>query len=128
MKNRIVQTEKAPAAIGPYSQAVESGRWLFVSGQLGLDPESGAFAGESFDSQARQALENMKQIIMAAGFDLTDVVSVDVYLTDMERFADFNEIYAGYFSEHHPARAAVGVAALPRGGLVEVRCTARKSG
>lgn len=127
MKCRMVQTDRAPAAIGPYSQAVEAGGWVFVSGQLGLDPATGAFAGEGFKEQARQSLDNVSNILKAAGYELTDVVAVDVFVTDISQFGVFNEIYAGYFPEHKPARAVVEVKGLPKGGLVEVKCTAFRS-
>jgi 2-iminobutanoate/2-iminopropanoate deaminase len=124
MKLSIVQTDKAPAAIGPYSQAVIAAPFVFVSGQLGLDPATGELAGEDLESQARQALENLKQILMAAGSSLEKVTAVEVFLTDMGKFLDLNAIYAEYFSDHKPARAAIEVSALPKGGCVEVKCTA----
>lgn len=124
MSCTTIQTDLAPAAIGPYSQAVKAGSWLFVSGQLGLDPATGAFAGDGFQEQAGRSLENVKNILNAAGYELADVVSVDVFLIDISQFGVFNEIYGGYFSEHKPARAVVEVKGLPRGGLVEVKCTA----
>lgn len=127
MKCKVVQTDRAPAAIGPYSQGVEAGPWLFVSGQLGLDPATGAFAGEGFPEQAKQSLDNVCGILKAAGYEPADVVSVDVFLTDMSQFGAFNEIYAGYFAGHKPARAVVEVKGLPKGGLVEVKCTAFRS-
>lgn len=119
-----INTEKAPAAIGPYSQAVGVGPWLYVSGQLALVPGTGELAGSSIPDQARQALENLGQILASAGFALTDVVSVDVFLTDITQFAAFNEIYAAFFGGHKPARAVVEVKGLPRGARVEVKCVA----
>jgi 2-iminobutanoate/2-iminopropanoate deaminase len=110
--------------VGPYSQGIAASPWLFVSGQIGLKPETGELAGTDLDSQARQALENLRQILLAAGTDLNHVVSVDVFLTDMGKFAEFNAIYQEYFSEHRPARAAVEVGALPKGACVEVKCIA----
>jgi 2-iminobutanoate/2-iminopropanoate deaminase len=104
MKLSIVQTDKAPAAIGPYSQAVIAAPFVFVSGQLGLDPATGELAGEDLESQARQALENLKQILMAAGSSLEKVTAVEVFLTDMGTFLELNAIYAEYFSDHKPAR------------------------
>ncbi|MFH2219492.1 MAG: RidA family protein [Pseudomonadota bacterium] len=124
MKPKIVQTKSAPAAIGPYSQGVAAGSFLFVSGQLGMDPESGELAGPDISGQARRALENLRQIVLAAGSDLSHVVAVDVFLTDMGNFAEFNEIYKEYFVEHRPARAVVEVSALPRGACVEIKCIA----
>lgn len=120
----IIKTDKAPAAMGPYSQGVAAGGFVFVSGQLGVLPESGEFAGSDLTSQARQALENMRQVLAAAGCNLDQVTAVDVYLTDMGNFAAFNEIYQEYFDQHRPARAAVAVRALPKDGLVEVKCSA----
>ncbi len=124
MASKAIQTDKAPAAIGPYSQAVVAGPLLFVSGQLGMKPETGELVAPDLSSQARQALQNLKNIVAAGGLELTDVVAVDVFLTDMGNFADFNTIYQEYFSEHRPARAVVAVAALPKGACVEIKCIA----
>ena len=122
MAHKVIKTDQAPGAVGPYSQGIVAGNWLFVSGQLGLDPKTGEFAGPDLASQARQAMENLKQIVLAAGYDLDQVVAVDVFLTDMGNFVEFNGIYEKYFSEHRPARAAIEVSALPKGGLVEIKC------
>jgi 2-iminobutanoate/2-iminopropanoate deaminase len=119
-----IQTEKAPAAIGPYSQATIAGGLLFASGQLGLDPGSGDLVGASLDVQARQALANLKAVLTAGGVALTDVAAVDVFLTDMNDFSEFNGIYAEFFGEHKPARAVVAVKALPKGACVEIKCVA----
>ncbi|SKA84187.1 endoribonuclease L-PSP [Paucidesulfovibrio gracilis DSM 16080] len=126
---QMIHTSKAPAAVGPYSQGTAWNALVFVSGQLGLLPESGTFAGgpEDFESQARQALRNMSAILDAAGSSLEQVLNVEVFLTDMGQFATFNAIYEEFFNTHKPARAAVEVAGLPKGGLVEVKCTATKS-
>jgi 2-iminobutanoate/2-iminopropanoate deaminase len=124
MALRTVQTDSAPAAIGPYSQAVVAPPFVFVSGQLGLDPTTGELVGDDLKSQAKQALENIKQVLTAAGSRLEQVTAVEVFLTDMDDFADFNTIYADYFSTHKPARAAIAVRALPKGGCVEIKCTA----
>lgn len=124
MKLAPVQTDQAPAAIGPYSQAVIAPPFVFVSGQLGMDPATGDLVGDDLKSQARQALENVKQILLAAGSSLEQTTAVEVFLTDMGGFADFNAIYAEYFSAHRPARAAIEVSALPKGGVVEIKCTA----
>lgn len=120
---QLVHTDKAPAAVGPYSQAAAVNGVLYVSGQLGIVPSEGKLA-EGFKAQTRQALENLKTILEAAGSSLDKVMAVDVFLLDMGRFADLNAIYAEYFSAHKPARAAVQVAALPLGGLVELKCVA----
>ena len=122
MKLKSVQTDKAPAAIGPYSQAIDTGPLLFVSGQLGMNPQSGELVSSEFSPQANQALENLKQIVLAGGSDLTRVVAVDVFVTDMTKFAEFNEIYQNFFSDHRPARAVIEVSALPKGALVEIKC------
>lgn len=121
---QVIQTERAPAAIGPYSQAIKAGDWLFVSGQIGLHPETGELVSNDLTGQAGQALENLSQIVTAAGCRLTDVVAVDVYLTDMGQFAAFNELYQQVFSNHRPARAVVQVSALPKGALIEIKCIA----
>ena len=122
-----VQTSHAPAAIGPYSQAIVSEPFVFVSGQLGLIPATGDLAGPDIVAQATQALENLRQILLASGSDLNHVVSVDVYLTDMGKFSIFNSIYQQAFSDHRPARAVVEVSALPKGGCVEIKCMAVRS-
>ncbi|QTA92515.1 RidA family protein [Desulfonema magnum] len=124
MECKVIRTDKAPGAIGPYSQGIAVSPWLFVSGQLGMKPETGDLAGQDIASQARQALSNLQQILLAAGCDLNHVVSVDVFLTDMGKFTEFNEIYQEYFSEHRPARAVVEVSALPKGACVEIKCIA----
>ena len=124
MTMQTVHTAKAPAAIGPYSQAVVAAPFVFVSGQLGLDPATGELVGGDLESQARQALENLKQILAAAGSSLERTTAVEVFLTDMGQFVEFNAIYAEYFSAHKPARAAIEVSALPKGGCVEIKCTA----
>ncbi|BBO82610.1 reactive intermediate/imine deaminase [Desulfosarcina ovata subsp. sediminis] len=119
-----VHTDRAPAAIGPYSQAIVAPPFVFVSGQLGMDPATGELVGDDLESQARQALENLKQILLAAGSSLEKTTVVEVFLTDMGRFADFNAIYGEYFPAHRPARAAIEVSALPKGACVEIKCTA----
>jgi 2-iminobutanoate/2-iminopropanoate deaminase len=121
---KTVQTDQAPAAIGPYVQAIVAGPLRFVSGQLGLIPQTGELAGSDLASQARQALQNLKQIVVAAGCALDEVAAVDVFLTDMGQFAEFNRIYEEFFTGHRPARAVVEVSALPKGALVEVKCVA----
>ena len=124
MKCKVVQTDRAPAAIGPYSQGIAATPWLFVSGQLGIQPETGELISSDFAPQARQALENLRQIVLAAGSDLNQVTAVDVFVTNIEDFAEFNKIYTEYFSEHRPARAVVEVSALPKGACVEIKCIA----
>jgi 2-iminobutanoate/2-iminopropanoate deaminase len=124
MNCRPIQTDKAPAAIGPYSQAIKAGPWLLVSGQIALKPGATELVSNEFTEQARQVLDNMRSIVQAAGYSLSDVAAVDVFLTDMGKFGIFNEIYQEYFSEHKPARAVVEVKGLPRGALVEIKCMA----
>ncbi len=119
-----IETTAAPAAIGPYAQGRIGGGMVFVSGQLGLDPESGEFAGSNFDAQARQALANVRAILQAAGCQLTDVAAVDVFLADMGQFVAFNRIYQDFFGDHKPARAVVAVKTLPKNALVEIKCIA----
>ncbi|MBR1570170.1 MAG: RidA family protein [Bacteroidales bacterium] len=120
-----IQTEKAPAAIGPYSQAVNSGAGLvFVSGQLPIDPATGAFPEGGVKEQTRQSLTNAKAILEAAGLGLDRVVKTTVFLADMGDFAAMNEVYSQFFSAPFPARSAVAVKTLPKGALVEVECIA----
>ena len=125
MLNKI-HTEKAPAAIGPYSQAVQAGNLLFVSGQIPVDPATGNFAGDDITTQAHQSLTNVKNILAAAGYTLNDVVKTTVLLADIADFAAMNAVYAEYFTENKPARAAFAVKDLPRGALVEIEAIAAK--
>lgn len=122
--NTAISTEKAPAAIGPYSQAIQAGNTIYVSGQLPIDPATGAFAGDDVRSQTRQSLTNMRAILEAAGADMSCVVKTTVYLNDIADFAAMNEVYAEFFSAPYPARAAFQVAALPKAALVEIECVA----
>ena len=124
LRVELVSTDAAPKAIGPYSQAVIAGELVFVSGQIPLDPATGEMVAESFEAQVKRALANVGAVLQAAGSGLTRVVKVNVYLTDMDRFAAFNQIYSQYFGEHRPARAVVQVSALPRGAQVEVEAVA----
>lgn len=121
---QILSTSKAPAAIGAYSQAVVSNGMLFASGQLGIDPATGEFAGNDFRSQAEQAIKNVTAILEAAGTDASHVIKTTVFLTDMSNFAILNEVYSTLFTAPFPARSAVAVAALPKGGLVEIEIIA----
>lgn len=120
----IISSPNAPAAIGPYSQAVRAGDTLYLSGQLGLDPVTGKMAGQDFESQARQAIKNQKAILKAAGFSLNDVVQCQVFVTDLNNYPAFNEIYKEYFIEDFPARAVLEVSRIPAGGLIEIMMTA----
>lgn len=124
--NQIIHTDKAPAAIGPYSQAVKAGNMLFVSGQIPIDPATGAFAGEDIETQTRQSLTNLKAILEAAGYSCADVVKTTVLLADMGDFAAMNGVYAEFFPENSPARAAFAVKELPRGARVEIEAVAAK--
>ncbi len=126
MNNRAIATASAPAAIGPYSQGVAAeGISINVSGQLGLVPESGEFAGEDIGSQTRQSLSNIKAILAEAGATMADVVETTVLLTDIAEFGAMNEVYAEFFEAPYPARAAFQVVALPKGGKVEIKAVAR---
>jgi len=124
---KAIKTDKAPAAIGPYSQAIAAEGLLFVSGQIPLDPATGAFAGEDIKTQTRQSLENIKAILSEAGYDMSDVIKATVLLQRIEDFAAMNEVYGQYFSEPYPARAAFAAAALPKGALVEIEVVASKA-
>ncbi|WP_438349405.1 RidA family protein [Paenibacillus sp. FA6] len=115
----IIQTNDAPQAIGPYSQAVKVGGLLFTSGQLGIDPSTGLFP-ETVEGQTKQSLNNVKAIVEAAGGSMNQVVKSTVFLKDMNDFQVVNEIYSGYFAEPYPARSAVQVARLPKDALVEI--------
>lgn len=121
---KAIHTDKAPAAIGPYSQAVRWGNVIYVSGQIPIDPSTGAFAGEDIAAQTRQSLTNIKNILEAEGLDLSHVVKTTVMLQDIADFAAMNEVYAEFFTAPYPARAAYQVAALPKDARVEIECVA----
>lgn len=123
--NKHINAPKAPAAVGPYVHAVQTGNMLFSSGQLGLDPVTGELP-EGVEAQAKQSLENVKAVLSEAGYGFEDVVKTTVFIKDMADFAKINEIYASYFTEPAPARSCVEVAALPKGGLVEIEVIAAK--
>jgi 2-iminobutanoate/2-iminopropanoate deaminase len=125
MPRMVVQTTKAPAAIGPYSQAIIYDDWVFCSGQVGLDPTSGELVDGGVAEETRRCLENLSEVLEAAGTSLVHVVKVTAYLADMGDFAEFNEVYGEFFASDPPARATVGVAGLPKGARVEVECVAR---
>ena len=123
---KAIHTEKAPAAIGPYSQAIDSGTGLvFLSGQLPIDPATGAFEG-GIREQTRQSIRNAAAILAQAGLNLSDVVKTTVFLADMGDFAAMNEVYAEFFAAPYPARSAVAVKTLPKGALVEIECIAAR--
>ena len=119
-KRQIIKTERAPSAIGPYSQAVKVDSTIYLSGQIPLDPETMTLVEGGFTEQARRVFENLKAVAEAAGGDLNDLVKVNVYLVDLANFATVNEIMAEYLTEPYPARAAIQVAALPKDAQVEV--------
>jgi len=133
MDREVISSPNAPAAIGPYSQAIRVGNMLYLSGQLGIDPKTGKFAGagasgeEEFEAQARQALENQKAVLAAAGFSLNDVVQCQVFVKDLNNYPTFNAIYKEYFKKDFPARAVLEVSRIPADGLVEIMMVAVKS-
>lgn len=120
MSRTAVHTDFAPKAIGPYSQAVRAAHAVYLSGQIGLDPTSGELVAGGIEAQARRAFDNLKAVADASGQGLEQVVRVTIYLTDLGHFAKVNELMAEYFHAPYPARATVGVAALPRGALIEM--------
>jgi 2-iminobutanoate/2-iminopropanoate deaminase len=124
-KIQTVCTAAAPAAIGPYAQAVEIDGWVFTSGQIGLDPATGTLVSGEFKAEAQQVFKNLQAVLEAAGCDRSDVVKATVFLTDFADFPLLNECYAEFFGEHRPARSTVQVAALPRGARLEIELIAR---
>ena len=122
---QVIHTDKAPAAISPYSQALQIGQLLFTSGQVPIDPETGAIVEGGIQEQARQSLNNIKAILNAAGTNMGAVVKTTVFLQDMNDFAAMNEVYAQFFQEPYPARSAVQVARLPKDVLVEIEAIAQ---
>lgn len=122
MGKKVISTAEAPAAIGVYSQAVEVGNTLWVSGQIPLDPKTKELVKGGIEAEIRQVFKNLEAIVTAAGASFDDVVKATIFLTDLAHFALVNQIMAEYFREPYPARATVGVAALPRGAQVEVEC------
>jgi 2-iminobutanoate/2-iminopropanoate deaminase len=121
-------TAAAPAAIGPYSQAVSVDGWLFTSGQVALDPATGAMVAGGFDGQARQVLANLREVLASAGCTFSDVVKATIYVTDLGDFPRLNELYGEALGDHRPARSTVQVAGLPKGALVEIDLVARIPG
>src|SRR5215467_7213680 len=122
MSRQIIHSAKAPAAIGPYSQAVRVGDTVYLSGQIPLDPATMQLVTGDVDAQARRVFENLKAVAEAAGGSLADAVRVTIYLTDLAHFAKVNEVMAQYCSKPYPARVTIGVAQLPRGAQVEIEC------
>lgn len=122
----VIKTDNAPGAIGPYSQAVKAGNFLYVSGQIPLDSQSGEFAGDDIKTQTTRSLNNVQAIVEAAGYTMANVVKTTVLLDDINDFADMNEVYGTFFSEPYPARAAFAVDTLPKNALVEIEVIAYK--
>ena len=120
MTKRTIQTEQAPAAIGPYSQAIRIGDFLYTSGQIALDPESGIFLSGEIEEETEQTLKNISAILQADGLNLENVVKTTVYLLDLNHFSRMNQVYEKYFLKTKPARACVQVAALPKGAKIEI--------
>ena len=126
MSKQQISTNNAPAAIGPYSQGIEGNGAIYVSGQLPIDPKTGAFAGDDIKSQTKQSLENVKAILAEAGLTLDDVVKTTVLLEDIADFGAMNEVYSTYFTGVCPARSAFQVVALPKGAKIEIEAVAVK--
>lgn len=123
-EKHVVEAKDAPQAIGPYSAAVKTDTMVFTAGQLGVDPGSGEFSSGDIQSQTRQALENLRAVLLAAGSSLTNVIKTTVFLRDMDEFKAMNEVYAEFFKEEYPARSAVQVARLPKDAAVEIEAVA----
>lgn len=126
MEKSIISTENAPAAIGPYSQAVKIGNMLFTSGQIGIDPKSGELNGADIEQQTEQVFRNLKSVLEAGGMGFGNVVKTTVFIAEMADFGKVNEIYARHFTENMPARSCVAAKQLPKGALVEIECVAVK--
>ena len=124
MKSEVIQSSSAPAAIGPYSQAIKAGNLLFCSGQIALDPATMQMVGKTAAEQAEQVLKNLAAVLTAGGGSMAHVVRTTIFLASMSDFAAVNEIYGKHFGNHKPARATVAVKELPKGGLVEIDCIA----
>lgn len=123
---KVISTDHAPKAIGPYSQAIEAGGFIYVSGQLPIDPATGNFASDEIKGQTRQSLENIKSILAEAGLTMSSVVKTTVLLADMSLFGAMNEVYEQYFDCDYPARCAFAVKQLPKDALVEIECVATR--
>ena len=124
MPKKIINTQNAPAAIGPYSQAVACNQLLFTAGQIPLCPKTGKLVSDEIENQTRQVLENLKAVVEAGGSSLKNVVKATIFLTDLKHFAAVNQLYTEYFGDSNPARSTIQVAALPLGSLVEIEATA----
>ena len=121
---KVIQTAKAPKAVGPYSQAIQAGNFIFTSGQIGLDPATGKLVKGGIREQARQVMENLKAVLEAANSDFSSVVKTTVFLKEMTDFMHFNEVYTEYFPSEQPARSTFQVAALPLGAMIEIEMVA----
>ena len=121
---KVISTTKAPAAIGPYSQAIQVGNLVYTSGQIPIDPATGVFVEGGIKEQTRQSLTNVKAILEEAGLDMSHIVKTTVFMADMNDFGDMNAVYAEFFSEPYPARSAVALKTLPKGALVEIEVVA----
>ena len=121
---KVINTKKAPAAIGPYSQAIQVGNLVYTSGQIPIDPATGVFVEGGIKEQTRQSLINVRSILEEAGLSMSNVVKTTVFMADMNDFADMNAVYAEFFTELYPARSAVAVKTLPKGALVEIEVVA----
>ena len=121
---KVISTTKAPAAIGPYSQAIKVGNLVYTSGQIPIDPATGSFVEGGIKEQTRQSLQNVKAILEEAGLTMANVVKTTVFIADMNDFAEMNAVYAEFFAEPYPARSAVAVKTLPKGALVEIEVVA----
>ena len=126
MANKVVSTEKAPQAIGPYSQGMLAGNMIYTSGQLGIDPANGEIVSTSIQDEARQSLKNVEAVLKEAGVELSDVIKTTVFVKDLGQFTDINKIYSEFFSEHKPARSCVEVARLPKDANIEIEAIALK--
>jgi 2-iminobutanoate/2-iminopropanoate deaminase len=124
MMKKAISTQQAPAAIGPYSQAIQVGNLVYTSGQIPIDPATGSFVEGGIKEQTRQSLTNVKAILGEVGVSMSNVVKTTVFLADMNDFADMNAVYAEFFTEPYPARSAVAVKTLPKGALVEIEVVA----
>ena len=127
MRKKVIYSENAPKAIGPYSQGIQAGNLLFISGQLPVDPTNGAISND-IKVQTQQSLENVKAIILAAGFSMDDIVKTTVYVKDLNQFNDINQVYASFFTQNPPARACIEIARLPKDAGVEIEAIVYKAG
>lgn len=127
MRKKVIYSENAPKAIGPYSQGIQAGNLLFISGQLPVDPTNGAISND-IKAQTQQSLENIKAIILAAGFSMDDIVKTTVYVKDLNQFNDINQVYASFFTQNPPARACIEIARLPKDAGVEIEAIVYKAG